>query len=232
MNQVTFSEVKPPVHLSKVVHRFIEIKATSKLQEDFIFHALPDLCTYIIFNQLNVNTTGVTKLCTVSEEITLGREFHYVNIRFLPGVWKDDITYGAVTKSYEGALQLNDINESLIRLDFNNKQRVLSRFVEALIKTNKVIDNPITESIFSHLDIIHTVSDMAKITGFSSRQLQRNLKLTTGFTPNDFLKILRFQQSLEGMDYHLYYTDQPHFIHSFKKATGYTPGHYTSKFDV
>jgi len=28
------------------------------------------------------------------------------------------------------------------------------------------------------------------------------------------------------------YADQSHFIHSFRKATGYTPGKYSRKFDV
>jgi len=57
------------------------------------------------------------------------------------------------------------------------------------------------------------------------------LKSTTDFAPHDFLKILRLQQSLNGEDTWSY-ADQSHFIHSFRKATGYTPGKYAKKFDV
>jgi len=67
--------------------------------------------------------------------------------------------------------------------------------------------------------------------GISARQLQRTLKHTTGFTPHDFLKVLRLQQSLNGNDTWSY-ADQSHFIHSFRNATGYTPGKYARKFDV
>ncbi len=88
-----------------------------------------------------------------------------------------------------------------------------------------------TERIFQHLDEIGSVADMAQVTEMSARQLQRVLKTTTGFSPHDFLKVLRLQQSLNGSDTWSY-ADQSHFIHSFRRATGYTPGKYTKKFDV
>jgi AraC-like DNA-binding protein len=72
---------------------------------------------------------------------------------------------------------------------------------------------------------------MAGITHLSPRQLQRTLKRTTGFSPHDFLKVLRLQQSLK--QYNLdRYTDQSHFIRSFKKITGYTPTEYFRRYDV
>ena len=73
---------------------------------------------------------------------------------------------------------------------------------------------------------------MAKILGLSSRQLQRNLKKETGFSPHDFLKILRIQHTLDGQDYANSYADQSHFIRSFREATGYTPSDYNKKYDV
>jgi AraC-like DNA-binding protein len=65
----------------------------------------------------------------------------------------------------------------------------------------------------------------------SPRQLQRTLKRTTGFAPHDLLKVLRLQQSF-SKHYLESYTDQSHFIHSFRNITGYTPVSYLSKFDV
>ncbi len=72
---------------------------------------------------------------------------------------------------------------------------------------------------------------MAEIAALSPRQLQRTLKRTTGFAPHDFLKVLRLQQALKE-EPSLTYADKSHFIHSFRKATGYTPGKYAKKFDV
>jgi AraC-like DNA-binding protein len=89
----------------------------------------------------------------------------------------------------------------------------------------------VTERILQNLDDMMSVADMAKAAGISARQLQRTLKRTTGFSPHDFLKVLRLQQSLNGEDTWSY-ADQSHFIHSFRRATGYTPGKYAKKFDV
>lgn len=57
------------------------------------------------------------------------------------------------------------------------------------------------------------------------------LKSATGFTPHDLLKVLRMQQSFRR-HYLDYFADQSHYIHSFRKLTGYTPTKYRAKFDV
>ena len=91
--------------------------------------------------------------------------------------------------------------------------------------------NIVTAKILESIDDIYTVADMALIASISARQLQRKLKKTLGLSPHDFLKILRIQQSFRE-HYLTYYTDQSHFIHSFRKITGYTPKIYNKKFDV
>jgi AraC-like DNA-binding protein len=234
VQSVQFVELEPPSHLRGIVHRFLELKTNGTLPEDYRFHALPDACTYIVFDQLDAQIAGVTKLRASSEELNLGREFHFINIRFLPGVWQNDrepAEYGLVDNKYSGVLPLIDINQDLLKRDFSANQQALSRFVEMLIDNNLVVANPVTEKIFQHLDDIYSVADMAEISNISPRQLQRTLKRTTGFAPHDFLKVLRLQQALNG-EPSLSYADQSHFIHSFRKATGYTPARYSKKFDV
>ena len=59
---------------------------------------------------------GVTRLKASSEELNLGRAFHFVNVRLLPGVWQRDkspISYGVVAGPYEGDLPLVAVNRSL-----------------------------------------------------------------------------------------------------------------------
>ena len=231
---VQFVEAEPPAHLRGIVHRFLELKIDGALAEDYRFHALPDACAYVVFDQRNSAITGASKLRAESEEFNLGRVFHFVNIRFLPGVWQDGLeplSYGMVDTPYAGDLPLIDINRDLSGCDFAEQQEVLSRLVEQLIESKHVAPNPVTEAIFQHLDDIHTVADMAGFCDLSPRQLQRTLKRTTGFSPHDFLKVLRLQQALNGSNTWSY-ADQSHFIHSFRKATGYTPGKYSKKFDV
>lgn len=231
---VQFVETEPPSHLRGIVHRFLELKTEPALAEDYRFHALPDACTYIVFDQINPRITGVSQLRAKSEEFNLGRTFHFVNIRFLPGVWQHGsmpVVQGLIDTPYTGDLPFLDINQKLIRKGFADSQSILSELVEDLLKRGLVARNPITEQIFGHLDDIVSVADMAEIANLSPRQLQRKLKATTGFAPHDFLKILRLQQSLDGGDVWSY-ADQSHFIHSFRNATGYTPGKYARKFDV
>lgn len=231
---VQFREAEPPVHLRGVVHRFLELRTGDPLPDDYRFHALPDACTYMVFDQLNPGIAGVTRLRASSEELNLGKTFHFVNIRFLPGVWQGDtnqVSYGLVKEAYAGDLPLRALNQTLIGQDFATKQDTLSRFVESLVGQKRVIANPITEKIFHRLDEIHSVADMAAASQLSPRQLQRVLKRTTGFAPHDFLKVLRLQQSLGG-EPSLSYADQSHFIHAFRRATGYTPGRYAKRFDV
>ncbi len=231
---VQFVEVEPPKHLRGIVHRFLELKTDGTLPADYRFHALPDACTYVVFDQLDRTVAGVSKLCATSEEFNLGRTFHFINIRFLPGVWQgnlDQIAYGMVDTPYEGNLPLLAVNRDLSKQGFADSQTILSELVEGLIENKLVAPNAVTEKIFQHLDDIHTVADMAALSDISPRQLQRTLKRTTGFAPHDFLKVLRLQQSLNGNDTWSY-ADQSHFIHSFRKATGYTPGRYSRKFDV
>ena len=234
VTEVQFVEVEPPSHLRGIVHRFLELKTDGVLQEDYCFHALPDACSYIVFDQSNSKITGVAKLRAQSEEFNLGRSFHFVNIRFLPGVWISDdepIAHGQLDTPYSGTLPFVDVNTAIAGQAFEDQQPHLIRLVERLLESGHIGSNRVTDRIFQNLDEIYSVADMAEATEMSARQLQRVLKQTTGFTPHDFLKVLRLQQSLNGSDTWSY-ADQSHFIHSFRRATGYTPGKYSKKFDV
>jgi len=228
---VRFREAEPPDYLKSIVHRFLELQTEGALEEDYRFHALPDACTYIVIDRHTPDIAGVTRLRASSEELNLGREFHFVNIRFLPGVWQGPVGYGMVDAPYKGDLPLVSVSRSLDGKSFEEQQEVLADLVRDLMDRKLVAENPLTRAIFEHILDIHTVGDMAEVSWCSPRQLQRVLKLTTGFTPHDFLKVIRLQQSLDG-EPSLSYADQSHFIHSFRKATGYTPGQYARKFDV
>lgn len=234
VQDVQFVEAEPPSHLRGIVHRYLELKTDGALPADYRFHALPDACAYVVFDQLSPEVTGVSKLRAESEEFNLGRSFHFVNIRFLPGVWQssdEPIAFGMLDAPYTGELPFIEVNRSIAGLSFEKQQPALTALVERLWESGHLAPNPITEKIFQNLDDIYAVKDMAAVCELSARQLQRILKKTTGFAPHDFLKILRLQQSLNGKDTWSY-ADQSHFIHSFRRATGYTPGKYAKKFDV
>jgi AraC-like DNA-binding protein len=234
VQSVRYTSAKPPSNLSGLVHCFWELKTDTALPDDFCLHALPDACVNILFNQADTNIAGITALHTTFTVLNLGKTFHYVGIQFLPGVWqgnRDEIVDSFVGTPYLGNLPLIETSRELAPLDFSAKQSVLSELVRQLIDEKLVVANLVTAKILSNIDAIHTVADMATLTSMSPRQLQRTLKRTTGFSPHDLLKIVRLQQSFR-QNYLESYTDQAHFIHSFRNITGYTPARYMSKFDV
>jgi AraC-like DNA-binding protein len=234
VRSVQYSEVPPPSSLSRLVHCFWELKTVTDLREDFHYHALPDACVNILFDQVDTNIAGVTALRTKAEVLNLGKSFHYVGIQLYPGVWqgnKGEIVDCYVGTPYLGNLPLVQTSKKLAPLDFNNKLPILSNLVQWLINQELVMSNAVIEKILKHIDQIYTVTDMARLTNLSPRQLQRTLNRTIGFSPHDLLKVLRVQQSFKKHYLDLY-TDQSHYIHSFRKVTDYTPAKYTAKFDV
>lgn len=231
---VKYTEAEPPRDLARLVHCFWELKTTAPLTEDFNLHAVPDACVDIMFNEIDTSIAGVTALRTTYEVLNLGRSFHYVGIQFLPGVWqgdRDEIAHEYIGAPYTGSLPLIGTNRKIVGLNFTDKQPIMAELVRCLANEKIVIANDVTAKILARLDDIHNVADMADATDVSSRQLQRTLKQATGFAPHDFLKVLRLQQAIKH-GYPMIYTDQSHFIHSFRAITGYTPAQYFSKFDV
>jgi AraC-like DNA-binding protein len=231
---VLYQEARAVGDMSRLVHCFWELKTTRVLTDDFHFHALPDACVNVLLNQAEPDIAGVTALRTKYEVLNLGKSFHYVGIQFFPGVWrgdKNEIVDSYVGTPYAGRLPLVEMNHRLTGTDFAEKQRVLAALVDWLVGAGVVAANPVVEKILAALDDIRSVADMALMTGLSARQLQRSLKQSTGFSPHDLLKVLRLQQSFRTHYLDLY-ADQSHFIHSFRKITGYTPAKYFEKFDV
>lgn len=231
---VEYSEAQPPSSLSGLVHCFWELKTVTDLSVDFEYHALPDACVNILFNQIETDIAGITALRTKVEVLNLGKSFHYVGIQFYPGVWqgkKEEIVYCYVGSPYCGNLPLIQTSKKIAEVDFNTKLQALTDLVEWFVEEGLVTANVVTEKILTQLDEIHSVADMAKLVKLSPRQLQRIIKQMTGFSPHDLLKVLRVQQSFKK-HYLDMYSDQSHYIHSFRKVTGYTPSKYAAKFDV
>ena len=234
VRSVLYVESQPPSNIAGLVHCFWELKTVSDLPEDFHYHALPDACVNILFNQVETDIAGVTALRTKAEVLNLGKSFHYVGIQFYPGVWRgkpEEIADSYVGTPYLGSLPLIQTSKKISEMDFNGKLPVLSALVQWFLKEELVVSNIVTEKILKNIDQIHSVADMARVADLSPRQLQRTLSQTTGFSPHNLLKVLRVQQSFKKHYLELY-ADQSHYIHSFRDITGYTPVKYTAKFDV
>ncbi|MCJ8275984.1 MAG: hypothetical protein MJK18_04015 [Bdellovibrionales bacterium] len=192
---VIYVEEEPPGNLSDYVHCFWELRTKSPLSEDFAYHVLPDACVNLLFDQLDPNITAVTALQTDHRVLNLGKDFHFVGIQLLPGVWNgnpDEIKDDLVNEPYAGELSLIEKNRRISeKLSFLDKQKVFIELVEEFIENELILKNKIIATILKNIDEIRSVSDMAKLVNLSNRQLQRKMKETVWLSPHDFLKIMR-----------------------------------------
>lgn len=231
---VVYTEVRPPGDLAAFVHCFWELRTEAELAEPFELHALPDACVNVLLNLHETDVAGITALHTNHLTLDLGRSFHYSGIQLFPGVWRGDPSGTLdhfVGEPYEGPLALIALAESIAGCDIADAQPQLADFVRGLVADEVITANPTTAVILRNIGDIHSVADMATAASMSTRQLQRTLKESTGFSPHDLLKVLRLQHSFR-QDYLLAFADQSHYTHSFRKLTGYTPAQFRSKFDV
>lgn len=84
-----------------------------------------------------------------------------------------------------------------------------------------------------------SIEALCNLTGFYYKKLERTFKSTTGYTPKNFVRIMRFYKSLLEMkqantsftavSLNAGYYDQSHFIHEFKQFTGVTPSTFASQ---
>lgn len=231
---VHYAEVAPPKHLAGLVHCFWELRTLAALTEDFCYHALPDACVNLLLNQTDTEIAGITALATASTVLNLGKSFHYVGVQLLPGVWQGDrkeIVDSYVGTPYRGKLPLVATSERMVGLALGEQAPMLVELVQWCIDHGYIGPNAVMARILARLDSIRSVADMAQLAGMSPRHLQRTLKRATGFTPHNLLKVLRVQQSFRKHHLDLY-ADQAHFIHEFRRATGYTPRKYQKQFGV
>lgn len=231
---VRYAELPPPQDLEPVVHVFWQLRTLAPLAGDFLYHAVPDACVNLLFNQIDCEVAGVTALQTQATTLNLGTVFHYVGVQFFPGAWqgdRDELQDRYVGTAYHGRLPLLRVNRQLAGLDFEAMAPVLAELVRWCTAQGLVRSHPLTAALLSRLDALRTVADMAQVAGVSPRQLQRTLRRLTGFAPHDLLKVLRLQQSFRRHYLDLY-ADKSHFTHAFRAALGCTPGQYRKTFGV
>jgi len=162
-------------------------------------------------------------------------------IHFRPHVWKDLFLVDA-----------SEVTNTLIELDnlpgFRITDQLLNtadplqitkllgdclwRNLALNPKEDGVIAHSVQE-IATHITAVH-VQDLPARYNLSSRQYQRRFKQRMGVSPETYIRILKFQQSLQAINhqafsklsdigYELGFADQSHFIREFKLFSGYTP---------
>lgn len=108
---------------------------------------------------------------------------------------------------------------------------------------SKLIVNPFIEFAVNKIIACSnqmSIEEISNKVGYSQKHLIKLFKDNVGLTPKGFLKIIRFQKTIEeiattkeinwaGIAYESGYYDQAHFINDFKLFSGFTPQEYLSK---
>lgn len=124
----------------------------------------------------------------------------------------------------------------------NSKEQVeiISNLMRELIRSHSIYENDNIQKAISI--IINTkgqikIKELLKQLHVTERTFERNFKSHVGLSPKQFAKIIQFQSSLNQLTEAKFqkltdigfdsgFTDQSHFIRTFKSYTGQTPSFY------
>jgi len=124
--------------------------------------------------------------------------------------------------------------------NLNEKIKIISDLMRQLIESHKVTENDGIQNaisiILDHAGQIR-IKDLLEQVYMTERTLERNFVSHVGLTPKQFVKIIQFQSSIKKLTQSTYnslleigldsgFSDQSHFIRTFKSYTGQTPSYY------
>lgn len=226
---VSYKEYYPRAESS--AYCFWSLQTRQPLPEDFHYLVLPDACIDGVFD-LNQNPSfdGLLVMTPdgTSSMLNLGREFYYVGIRFLPGTW-----HGRIHDIVGQTLQLDHLKGHDFRVIRQELQ--IARLHKRLLILEQLVASLERQGIVGEPQFIQdllqfkSVESYAQASGVSRRHLQRLSQRYMGYAPHDFIKIVRFQQSLRQGSFEAY-ADQAHYIREFKRITGLKPSEFQALY--
>jgi len=250
--------IKPVEALSDYVQFFWVLEGEGLARHPFVHRALADHCTELIFYY----TGGFTRHFKQFEAPVPFASGIYAQSQHF-SIFKTEGSYGLLgtylypytfpllfsTSAHvlsDQAIDLKDlwrkqgaIVEEKVMLAGNTAERVkiVSDF---LIDRLKAVNNRylgITTCIKNlvQLNQFRSVQSMIDYCNLSRRQFERKFKEYAGFSPKDYLRLVRFHAALTSPDrltsmaklaIDCGYYDQAHFIHDFTMFSGATPGKF------
>lgn len=232
-DSIEYQEYLPCNISQSIVYCFWSLYSQQRLADDFQYLVLPDGCVDIIFDVSPAPTfTGALIMSSdiTSTPLSLGNFFAYVGIRMQPGAWSQlPVEYigQSVRRDNLGMQDLEQLRQLLARSTPSSSCLALENFALSLSKQSIISENKFVQDLLRNSPA--TVEDVIKTSGYSRRQVQRLIRDGTGYSPHDFLRIIRFQQALTFMKADGY-ADQSHFIRDFKRVTNMTPGEFKATY--
>ncbi len=146
------------------------------------------------------------------------------------------IEYLDIEKFKKQLLETEDLKEQIL---------IISNLIRQLIKFHKVPENDKIEkaiSIILNSKGLMKIEKLANEVCMTERTLERNFTSLIGLSPKQFSKIIQFQGSINKLTQATYnslldigldsgFSDQSHFIRTFKKYTSQTPSFYLNAYN-
>ncbi|MDX2776593.1 helix-turn-helix domain-containing protein [Streptomyces caniscabiei] len=224
---VQYEEVSPTSLDHSVVYKLWALQTDTPLERSFDYLVLPDGCVDIVFDLSgSPKTRGALIMTphTTSVHLQLGTSFHYGGVRLYPGAWQFspiDIVGTMKTVPTLTGVDFSGIQSRLACAPTVSDLWTILEDCGHQLQRAKIIKRNPTIAMLLDTDIT-SASNMAAQTGYSIRHIQRVLRRSVGFTPHDFIKVIRFQRALYQNNPSVY-ADQSHYIREFKRITGMTP---------
>ncbi len=210
--------------------------------------AIPDGCIDIVFD-CDADTSGAFVYGTRIEasSVVFERNHRYFGVRFNPGIKPDYllVSAGELTNK-EYCLQdvmphSNQLIDYVLEAkDFSKQVDAVSQLLTMKSPQNSTdVTRQIVAKICQQKGNIQ-VQELERISGYTSRTLQRMFKNDIGLSPKGFSRAIRCQSAVydinhsnnltfSGLATDLGFSDQPHFLREFKKLVNVTPLEYQNK---
>lgn len=238
---VLYRELLPHAGLLAYVYCYWELKSTGPLTAAYHYRVIADGCIDIYFEPHQPTESYLMGFSNSYTVFPLYGNFHFVGIRFLPGMLPLLYRLNAAALTNQSA-PLDAICQPLAAflsarfhpgLALGEMKALLDEYLLGWAGKGTITTD---SRLFEAIAVILNTGGMIGIekelaVGISPRQLRRLFQFYIGDTPKAFSEVIRFQRTLQRMTHpgnqRVYldtgYFDQAHFIKSFKQLYGLTP---------
>ena len=246
-----YQEFAPPSELSGIFVSIWTLTGRGSVDTPFDYHVVPDGCNDLIFDR-DTSEGFIYGTVNESKTVMISGSSQIVGVRLQPhllpaftGIPASVVRNEAPAFSEASIGNFNHIFERYtmegtgivgLREATNLAWAVSEKF------RPKRVNVRADWLVSALLDGYGSVDHASRVTGFSTRQLQRVANEDIGLSPKELGRILRFQQALpavlRGNENHTTvaaaygYSDQAHMIREFNRLTGYSPGFWRKRENV
>ncbi|MCV2401910.1 helix-turn-helix domain-containing protein [Marinomonas sp. C2222] len=227
------------------ISHFYSFESKSSEEQTFV---IPDGCVDILFD-CDENRPSAEVFGTPTEAVNVGlsKGNRYFGVRFVSGVMPDflNVSAGELINHHYNLLDLvpqaNQVFEEIVGSPkFSEQTALFGSFFESQdIRQPSALTSQALSSICESHGTIR-IGELERMTGYTSRTLQRQFLADMGMSPKAFSRIIRCQSAVYDINQsdevafsdlacELGFSDQAHFQREFKQLVNATPLDYLNR---